>query len=227
MKNIKLINGYPFIKYTRETYATEEMTKRTKDFAEWLNKRRPCRDFSDNPVPKEVIDHIILAASTAPSGAHKQPWTFCVVSDPEIKKQIRMAAEKEEKESYEGRMPEEWLKDLAPIGTDWQKPFLEVAPYLIIVFKRSYEFENNGHKHQNYYVTESVGLACGFLLAAIHHAGLVALTHTPSPMNFLSKILNRPENEKPFLLIPVGYAAEECLVPDLKRKELNEIAVYF
>ena len=227
MKNIKLINGYPFIKYTRETYATEEMTKRTKDFAEWLNKRRTCRDFSDNPVPKEVIDHIILAASTAPSGAHKQPWTFCVVSDPEIKKQIRMAAEKEEKESYEGRMPEEWLKDLAPIGTDWQKPFLEVAPYLIIVFKRSYEFENNGHKHQNYYVTESVGLACGFLLAAIHHAGLVALTHTPSPMNFLSKILNRPENEKPFLLIPVGYAAEECLVPDLKRKELNEIAVYF
>ena len=124
-------------------------------------------------------------------------------------------------------MPAEWLKDLAPIGTDWQKPFLEIAPYLIIVFKRSYEFESDGHKHQNYYVTESVGLACGFLLAAIHNAGLVALTHTPSPMNFLSSILNRPENEKPFLLIPVGYPAAECWVPDLERKALNEVAVFY
>lgn len=138
-----------------------------------------------------------------------------------------MAAEKEEKESYEGRMSAEWLKDLAPIGTDWQKPFLETAPYLIIVFKRSYEFEKDGHRHQNYYVTESVGLACGFLLAAVHHAGLVALTHTPSPMNFLSRILNRPENEKPFLLIPVGYPANECWVPDLKRKELNAVAEFY
>jgi len=227
MKNIKLINGYPFVKYSRDTYTVDEMTEKTVAFAEWMEKRRTCRNFSDMAIPKEIIENIIQAASTAPSGAHKQPWTFCVVSDPEIKKQIRTAAEKEEKESYDGRMPQEWLDDLAPIGTDWQKPFLETAPYLIIVFKRSYEFENNGHKHQNYYVTESVGLACGFLLTAIHNAGLVALTHTPSPMNFLCKILNRPENEKPFLLIPVGYPAEECWVPDLKRKELKEVAKFY
>lgn len=227
MKNTKLINGYPFIKYSRESYEADEMMDRSASFAAWMGKRRTCRDFSEKPIPRSVIEHIIMTASTAPSGAHKQPWTFCVISDPVIKKQIRVAAEKEEKESYEGRMSEEWLKDLEPIGTGWQKPFLETAPYLIIVFKRSYEFEINGHKRQNYYVTESVGIACGLLLAAIHNAGLVALTHTPSPMNFLSKILNRPENEKPFLLIPVGYAAEECWVPQLKRKELNEVAVFY
>ena len=227
MKNIKLINGHPFVAYRKETYAEAEMETKAADFLKWMEKRRTCRDFSDKPVSKAVIENIILSASTAPSGAHKQPWTFCVVSDPIVKKQIRIAAEKEEKESYTGRMSEEWLKDLAPIGTDWQKPFLETAPYLIIVFKRSYEFEPNGHKHPNYYVTESVGLACGFLLAAIHDAGLVALTHTPSPMNFLCKILNRPENEKPFLLIPVGYPATECWVPDLKRKELNEVAIFY
>jgi nitroreductase len=227
MKNIKLINGHPFIKYSGEIYKENEMLSRSADFAAWMDKRRTCRDFSDKPISKEVLEKIITTASTAPSGAHKQPWTFCVVTDSGIKKQIRVAAEKEEQESYAGRMPEEWLKDLDPIGTDWQKPFLEIAPYLIIVFKRSYEFESNGYKHQNYYVTESVGLACGFLLAAIHNAGLVALTHTPSPMNFLCKILNRPENEKPFLLIPVGYAADECWVPDLKRKELNEVAQFY
>lgn len=227
MENKKLINGHPFIKYSRDTYLPNEMLERTASFTDWMDKRRTCRDFSDRPIPKEVIEHIIMAASTAPSGAHKQPWTFCVVSDHGLKMQIRAAAEKEEKESYEGRMSEEWLKDLAPIGTDWQKPFLEIAPYLIIVFKRSYEVEINAHKHQNYYVTESVGLACGFLLAAIHHAGLVALTHTPSPMNFLTRIMNRPENEKPFLLIPVGYPAEECWVPDLKRKDLNEVVQFY
>ena len=227
MNNIKLINGYPFIAYSKESYSTEEMEIKSVAFRLWMEQRRTCRDFSAKPVPKKVIENIILTASTAPSGAHKQPWTFCVVSDPLIKKQIRTAAEKEEKESYEGRMSAEWIKDLAPIGTDWQKPFLEIAPYLIIVFKRSYEFEAGGHKHQNYYVTESVGLACGFLLAAIHNAGLIALTHTPSPMNFLCNILNRPENEKPFLLIPVGYAADECWVPDLKRKELNDIVTFY
>ena len=227
MKNIKLINGYPFVKYSRDTYSPNEMLEKAASFEEWMEKRRTCRDFCDKPIPKEVIENIILAASTAPSGAHKQPWTFCVVSNPILKKQIRDAAEKEEQESYNGRMSDEWLKDLAPIGTDWQKPFLETAPYLIIVFKRSYEFENNGHKHQNYYVTESVGIACGFLLTAIHNAGLVALTHTPSPMNFLGKILNRPENEKPFLLVPVGYPADECWVPDLQRKALDEIIYWY
>ena len=227
MKNIKLINGYPFVKYSRDTYSPNEMLEKAASFEEWMEKRRTCRDFCDKPIPKEVIENIILAASTAPSGAHKQPWTFCVVSNPILKKQIRDAAEKEERESYNGRMSDEWLKDLAPIGTDWQKPFLETAPYLIIVFKRSYEFENDGHKHQNYYVTESVGIACGFLLTAIHNAGLVALTHTPSPMNFLGKILNRPENEKAFLLVPVGYPADECWVPDLQRKALDEIICWY
>jgi iodotyrosine deiodinase len=220
-------NGFPFISFKKETYTDAEMLLRSSNFYTWMNERRTCRDFSDKPVAKEIIDNIILTASTAPSGANKQPWTFCVVSSPEIKKQLRIEAEKEEQESYSGRMPEEWLKDLAPIGTDWQKPFLETAPYLIIIFKRSYEVEAGAHKHPNYYVTESCGIACGFLLAAIHHAGLIALTHTPSPMNFLSKILNRPENEKPFLLIPVGYAADECWVPDLKRKQLHEVAVHY
>ena len=157
-----------------------------------------CTTFSDKFVPKEVIENILKAASTAPSGANKQPWTFCVVSNPAIKREIRIKAEEEEYKSYSGRMTEEWLKDLAPLGTDWQKPFLETAPYLIIVFKRNYEVEEDGHKHNNYYVTESVGIACGFLLTAIHNAGLIALTHTPSPMDFLAKILQRPSNERPF-----------------------------
>ena len=222
----KYINNFPFVTYTKETYGISEMESRSRHYFEWIDKRRTVRDFSNKPIPEKIIESIILSASTAPSGAHKQPWTFCVVKNPEIKSQIRMAAEKEEKESYESRMTDEWLRDLEPIGTDWQKPFLEIAPYLIVVFKRSYELENNNHKHQNYYVTESCGIACGFLLAAIHDAGLVALTHTPSPMNFLIKILNRPANEKPFLLIPVGYPADECWVPDLKRKNISEICVW-
>ncbi len=222
----KLIDNFPFVSYTKTPYDISEMEVRSRLFFEWMNTRRTVRDFSDKFIPENIIENIILSASTAPSGAHKQPWTFCVVKNPEVKKQIRIAAEKEEKESYETRMTDEWLRDLQPIGTDWHKPFLETAPYLIVVFKRSYEIEKNSYKHQNYYVTESCGIACGFLLAAIHDAGLVALTHTPSPMNFLSKILSRPENEKPFLLIPVGYPAEECWVPDLRRKNISEICVW-
>ena len=222
----KYIDGFPFLSYSKTTYDTDEMANRSQLFFEWMDKRRTVRDFSDRPIPEAIIETIILSASTAPSGAHKQPWTFCVVKNEEIKKQIRIAAEKEEKESYENRMTDEWLKDLQPIGTDWHKPFLETAPYLIVIFKRSYELENNNYKHQNYYVTESCGIAVGFLLAAIHNAGLVALTHTPSPMNFLAKILNRPENEKPFLLIPVGYPATECWVPDLKRKNISDVCVW-
>ena len=227
MNHKKLIKGFPFKRYAKESFSAEQMVEKSAAFYEWMDNRRTCRDFSDKPIPKKIIDNIILSASTAPSGAHKQPWSFCVVTDASIKKQIRAAAEVEEKKSYAGRMSEEWLKDLEPIGTDWEKPFLEIAPYIIILFKRSYEFEPHNHKHQNYYVTESVGIACGFLLAAIHNAGLIALTHTPSPMNFLCSVLNRPENEKPFLLIPVGYAADECWVPDLKRKELEEVATYY
>ena len=220
-------SSYKFIPYSKETYSVEEMQKRSKEFYEWANKRRTVRDFSSKEIPQEVIDNILLTANTAPSGANKQPWTFCVVTDAEIKKTIRVEAEKEEKASYENRMSEEWLEDLMAIGTDWQKPFLEIAPALIIVFKRSFETMPDGKKRQNYYVMESVGLACGFLLMAIHHAGLVALTHTPSPMNFLAKILSRPENEKPFLLIPIGYPTENTTVPDIQRKKLEEIKVKY
>lgn len=203
------------------------MGRRSEDFFQWMNKRRTIRDFSSQAVDRGIIENILRTASTAPSGAHKQPWSFCVVEDTHIKKEIREAAEKEEYESYHGRMSPEWLTDLRPLQTDWHKPFLEIAPYLIIVFKKVYDIMPDGTKKNNYYVNESVGLACGFLLAAAHHAGLCALTHTPSPMNFLTKILARPENERPFLLIPVGYAAEETFVPKLKRKELNEVAVFY
>ena len=218
---------FPFVNYTPVRFSEEETLQRSRDFYHFMNRRRTVREFSDKPVPKEVIENLIMTASTAPSGAHKQPWTFCAVADPQIKQQIRKAAEKEEYESYHHRMSDEWLQDLAPLGTDWHKPFLEIAPWLIVVFKKAYEFDAQGKRRKCYYVNESVGLACGFLLAAIHHAGLVSLTHTPSPMNFLQKILNRPENERPFLLIPVGYPKQDVKVPDLKRKTLDEVAQFF
>lgn len=227
MNKIKTIDGYDFVAYRHKSYNELETLIRSKSFYKWMDKRRTVRDFSDKPIAKEVIDNIILTASSAPSGAHKQPWSFCVVSDPGLKSQIRKAAEEEEYESYNSRMPPEWLEDLRPLQTDWKKPFLEIAPYLIIVFKKPFDFRPDGSKKNNYYVSESVGLACGLLIAAIHHAGLVGLTHTPSPMGFLTKILNRPENEKPFLLIPVGYPAEDTYVPVLTRKKLNEVVTYY
>ena len=226
-KKIKTIDGYDFIEYHHESYSEEETVKRSQSFYHWMDERRTVRDFSNKPIPKEVIDNLILTASTAPSGAHKQPWSFCVVSDPDLKTQIRKAAEEEEFESYNSRMPPEWLDDLKPLQTDWHKPFLEVAPYLIILFKKTYDLSPEGSKKTNYYVAESVGLACGFLLTAIHNAGLVALTHTPSPMNFLTKLLQRPENERPFLLIPVGYSTEDTYVPHLIRKPLEDIVTYY
>lgn len=192
-----------------------------------MARRRSVRDFSDRPVAKELIEKIINTASSAPSGANKQPWTFCAISDPELKSKIRLAAEREEKLSYDGRMSQEWLEDLAPLGTDWRKPFLEVAPWLIVVFKQAYGFAEDGGKRQHYYVNESVGIACGLLIAAIHEAGLVTLTHTPSPMGFLKEILNRPDNERPFLLLPVGYPEEGALVPAIGRKSLEQVAVFF
>lgn len=222
----EIINGYPFIHYKKESFDEEEMRQRAETFHQWFESRRSVRAFSDKPVPRDVIEHIVMAASAAPSGANKQPWTFCIVSDAGLKSQIRSAAEKEEYESYQNRMSEEWLQDLAPLQTDWKKEFLETAPYLIIVFRKSYEVAN-GKKKQVYYAQESCGLACGFLLAAIHHAGLGALTHTPSPMNFLTQLLKRPENEKPFLLIPVGYVSEDCMVPDISRKELHEVSAWY
>ncbi len=219
----KIINQYPHIAYSMPLVSKEEMQQNVSNFYHKMDNRRTVRDFSDKAISKEVIEKLILTASTAPSGAHKQPWTFCAVSDPSVKRAIRAAAEKEEFDSYNGRMSEQWLKDLAPLGTDWQKPFLEIAPWLIVVFAQS----TGLNKEKHYYVQESLGIACGFLIAAIHETGLVTLTHTPSPMNFLKTVLKRPDNERPFLLLPVGYAADEALVPDIKRKPLDEVAVFY
>lgn len=218
---------HPFIPYKREEYSAKDMIERSKEFYDWAETRRSVRDFESTPVPKEVMENIILTASTAPSGAHKQPWTFCLISNAELKSKLRALAEEEEKKSYAGRMSDVWIKDLEPLGTDWVKEFIDVAPWIVVVMKRPYELEENGTKHQNYYVNESVGLASGFLLMAIHNAGLVALTHTPSPMNFIAKALERPDNERPFLLIPVGYPAKDARVPDLTRKSKDEIIEYY
>lgn len=221
------VNGFKHVLFSADVIDEQEMLQRAESFYALLNKRRSVRTFSSKPVSKAVIERLIITASTAPSGAHKQPWTFCAVSNPELKRRIREAAEKEEEENYAGRMSERWRKDLAHLGTDDQKPFLEDAPWLIIVFKRAYETEDDGSKHNNYYVSESVGIAAGMLIAAIHNAGLVTLTHTPSPMNFLTELLERPANERAFLLLPVGYALEPSYVPDLKRKSLEEISVFY
>jgi nitroreductase len=226
MVESKEIGGFTHIPYSQNEYEPSEMIKRVNNFYEWLNTRRTVRDISDKPVPKEVIDQLILTASTAPSGAHKQPWTFCAISSAELKTKIRNAAEEEERESYDSRMSDRWLKDLEPIGTNAHKPFLEDAPWIVVVFKKVYEHDETG-KHNNYYVNESVGIACGMFITAIHNAGLVTLTHTPSPMNFLTKILDRPANERPFLLLPVGYAKKDALVPDLHRKKLDKISKYY
>lgn len=226
-EKIKVIGGHEHIKYSAREFTPQQSEQRSADFYEEMELRRTVRDFSDRPVATPVIENLIKTASTAPSGAHKQPWTFCAISDPSIKKQIREAAEKEEYDSYHGRMSDRWLKDLEAIGTDWHKPFLETAPWIVVVFKKVYEQDEEGGKANNYYVNESVGIACGMFITAVHQAGLVTLTHTPSPMNFLSKILRRPDNERPFLLLPVGYPAGEVYVPNLKRKKLDEVAVFY
>lgn len=202
-----------------------EQQARAREFYHLLRRRRSVRDFAPDPVPDGVIDDILLAAGTAPSGANKQPWRFVVVTDAELKRQIREAAEAEEKENYTRRFPEPWLEDLEPLGTDWYKPFLEIAPVLIVMFKIDYELLPDGSKAKHYYVSESAGIAAGLLIAAIHNAGLVTVTHTPSPMGFLQKILQRPQNEKPYVLLPVGYPAAEAQVPVLRKKALDEIKI--
>jgi len=214
-----------FIPHAPVIFSEQEQLDRASSFFEFFDKRRSIREFSDRPVSREVIKLLLRTANSAPSGANRQPWQFVVVTDPQLKREIRLAAEAEERESYERRMPQEWLNDLAVLGTDWHKPFLEIAPVLIVVFSVSYTKEDE-RIHKNYYVKESVGIASGFLLAAIHNAGLVSLTHTPSPMDFLQKILDRPDNEKPFLLIPVGYPKEDAQVPDLHRKEFDEYVMW-
>lgn len=225
--NFLVFMSKDFIPYTGPRYTEVEMLKRVRDFHQYMEQRRSVRNFSDTPIPREVIQEIIMTASSAPSGAHKQPWTFCAVSNPTLKSQIRKAAEEEEYENYHGRMSESWLEDLAPFGTDWEKPFLETVPWLIVVFRKVYDLDEQGAKHTNYYVNESVGLATGFLLAAIHKAGLISLTHTPSPMKFLTELLNRPKNERPFLLIPVGYPNKDAQVPDLERKPAEEVLAWY
>ena len=213
-----------FKKLDFEEYSESKMRSRSESFLNEIITRRTVREFSDRIVPIDIINNCIKTAASAPSGANKQPWQFVVVRDSGIKTKIREAAEKEEKEFYGHRATKEWLEDLNQFGTDWHKPFLEIAPYLIVIFRKIYDLEDDGTQRKNYYVNESVGIASGFLLAALHHAGLITLTHTPSPMNFLGEILNRPKNEKAFLLIPVGYPAKDAEVPDISKKPFNEIS---
>jgi len=213
---------YSFSKYCPERIEESEMLQRSFDFNELMQKRRSVRKFSSDPVDPEIIRNAIRASASSPSGANKQPWSFCLVSKSALKTKIRDLAEEEEYRSYKERMNREWLDDLRPLGTDHIKPYLENAPFLIVVMKKVYEVKD-GDRRQNYYVNESVGIAVGVLLSALHYAGLSTLTHTPSPMNFLCDILERPKNEKPFLLIPVGYAHTENRVPDIKRKALREV----
>ena len=199
------------------------MARASADHLSFIRTRRSVREFSDREIPLEIINNIVSAAASAPSGANKEPWFFSIIRDPDVKHQIRLGAEKEEKLFYTQKAPKDWLKDLNKFGTDWHKEFLEIAPYLIVVFKQIYDLDNN-IKYKNYYVNESVGIACGFLLSAIHSAGLVALTHTPSPMGFLEKICKRPKNERAYLLIPIGYPGENAEIPDLGKKDYNKYA---
>jgi nitroreductase len=221
------VSPFPFLPYRPERLPPEETLRRARDFHAEMEGRRSVRFFSPEPVPRELIEIAIRTASTAPSGAHRQPWRFVVVGDPDLKREIRAAAESEEYESYiGGRMPAEWLEALAPLGTSWEKPFLETVPWLVVVFEELYGLDAEGRKRKNYYPKESVGIACGLFIAALHHMGLATLTHTPSPMAFLSRLLDRPANEKPFILFPVGYPAADAEVPDLKRKALEDVAVW-
>ena len=207
-------------------FPVEEMQQRASDFLEEMRGRRTVRDYSDRPVPRGIIESCIRAAGTAPSGANLQPWHFVVVSDPEIKRKIRIAAEEEEHEFYTRRAPKEWLDILAPLGTDESKPFLETAPYLIAIFIQPYRELAGGRRLKHYYAMESVGIATGVLITALHHAGLATLTHTPSPMGFLKEILHRPDNERPFLLLVVGFPSEEAKVPQISKKTMGDIATF-
>ncbi len=220
------MNSPEFVDYSLPKSSEAEMQQRGEAFFRLLSGRRSVRNFSPEPVPRKLIELAIAAASSSPSGAHRQPWRFVAISDQETKRRIRVAAEAEERESYQGRMPSEWLEALKPIGTDWQKPYLEVVPWIVVIFEELYGIDADGTRRKNYYVKESVGMACGLFVAALHNMGLASLTHTPSPMAFLSKILERPPNEKPYVLIPVGYPAQDCQVPNLRRKILDDVAVW-
>ena len=211
---------------TYRSYPQNEMQTRAQEFYEELARRKSIREFSNEPVSQKVIEQCILAAGTAPSGANHQPWHFAVISDPALKARIRVEAEIEEREFYERRAPQEWKDALAPLGTDTNKPFLEIAPYLIAIFGQKNTLMDDGTTVKNYYVPESVSIATGFLIAALHHAGLATLTHTPSPMGFLNELLGRPDNEKPYILLVVGHPADDCKVPNIRKKPLSEIASF-
>jgi len=218
---------HPFRPLGHVRLREEEMLARARNFHAEMERRRTVREFSSEPVPRELLELAIRTASTAPSGAHQQPWTFVVVSDPELKRRIREAAEEEERINYAGRMPPEWLQALAPLGTDFVKRHVTDAPYVVVLFRQSYGVRPDGERVTHYYATESCGIAAGLFIAAVHHMGLATLTHTPSPMGFLRELLGRPENEKAFLLLPVGYPAAEARVPDLRRKPLDRVSVWF
>jgi nitroreductase len=215
-----------FIPLPFEEYPEPEMRRRAAEFYEEMKRRRSVRAFADRPVPRQVIEDCLAAAATAPSGANQQPWHFVVVADPEVKRQIRLAAEAEEREFYGRRAPEEWLDALAPLGTDADKPFLETAPYLIVIFAQSHGLDEEGRKIKHYYVAESVGIATGMLITALHHAGLATLTHTPSPMGFLAALLHRPANERPYLILVTGYPAQGAQVPAIAKKPFAEITTF-
>lgn len=217
---------YPVVDYRMPARDESEMLSRAEAFLAEMQARRSVRHFSPRPVARRLIELAIRTAASAPSGANRQPWKFVAVSDPDIKSRIREAAENEEREFYSSRASEEWLQALAPLGTDWSKPFLEIAPWLVVVFAESYEDQGAGGRTKNYYVQESVGLACGLFIAALHHMGLATLTHTPSPMGFLSKILGRPKNERPYILFPIGYPADDARVPDIHRKDLEDVLIW-
>ncbi|MGJ3239923.1 MAG: nitroreductase family protein [Anaerolineae bacterium] len=216
-----------FIKLAFERLPPDEQRLRSETFLKRMKTRRTVRDYATQAVPFELIRNAIETANSAPSGANQQPWTFVVVSDPDLKKQIRQAAEAEERESYAHRMSQEWLDALAPLGTDWRKPHLEDAPYLIVIFRQAYGLTDDGHKIKHYYVDESVGIATGLLIASLHQAGLATLTHTPSPMKFLSDLLQRPPNERAMMILTVGYPAEDAQVPDIRKKSLDDVLIHF
>lgn len=214
------------IPYRLQRPAPEEQRRRARAFYEEMSRRRSVRSFSDEPVPRDLIELAVETASTAPSGAHRQPWTFVLTGDPEVKHRIRIAAEDEERTNYEGgRLPEHWREALEPLGTDWRKGFLETVPWIVVLFEQRYGIAEDGSQVHHFYVKESCGIAAGLFIAALHHVGLATLTHTPSPMKFLSDLLGRPRNERPFCMFPVGYPAEDCVVPDLRRKDLGEVTV--
>jgi len=216
----------PMIPYTPQRLDPDTQQQRSLAFFEEMDGRRSVRFFSDDPVPRGLIETAIRTASTAPSGAHRQAWTFVITGDPEIKRQIRVAAEEEEKVNYEERrLPPHWRDALEPLGTDWHKPFLETVPWVVVMFEQRYGVARDGSRLHNYYVKESAGIAAGLFIASLHHMGLATLTHTPSPMAFLTSLLERPENERPFCMFPIGYPADDCVVPDLKRKPLDEVMV--